>query len=147
MSDEKTNITDLEKKLSNQLDGLLVDNGIENPRDIIIPKSNANLFVFSVFKQIAPRVQIKLEFFPNETEEPHFKVIYKNCSCRFKIKDCSMMPADCKNIKTIRPIMNIKKLIVKMWENNYKELRELWEKTRPTDKNMKHQIIQNQKTR
>lgn len=147
MSAAKTNITDLEAKLANQLDDLLVVNSIEEPRPMVFPDVPKGMMILSIYKKVDPRIQIKLVFFSNETEEPHFKVIYKNCSCRFKIKDCSMMPADCKNQKAIQPIINIKKQIFKMWQDNYTELCELWKETRPTDTNMKHQIIQDQKTK
>ena len=50
---------DLEKTLSEYLDDLLVQ-----------------------VKQ-DPRVKFKIEIYPNETEEPHFKVTYQNVTCRF----------------------------------------------------------------
>lgn len=85
-------------------------------------------------------ISVKIEIFPNETEEPHFKVTYKNCSCRFKIKDCQPMKAEQRaGIPT--PIRKIIYDIESVWEENYDLLVNAWNQKRPQDKVLEHQMI------
>lgn len=149
------NINILEAKLSNYLDDLLVANNIEKPRptpldSILKPKADKSVkdaFGFMIMKEIAPRIIVKIEIFSNEIEEPHFKITYKNCSCRFKFKDCSMMPADCKNKKAIQPILKIKKYIIQMWDEEFDDLRELWLSRQVSTPQPNQYIKPRQKTR
>ena len=132
-------IYNLEQSLSEQLDDLLVENKIESPRQsrLIFPEFGMGMIV-SVKDPV--RVQMKLEIYPNETEEPHFKVIYQNTTCRFKLSDCSPMKAESKNgIPT--PIKKIMKEIKQVWKNNKQDLFLAWKNTRPTNQNHGHQII------
>ena len=87
-----------------------------------------------------PRIDFKLEIFPNEIEEPHFKVVYKNTSCRFKIIDCTPMKAEAER-GIPRPISKIMKEIKAAWSNNYDDLVKVWNKTRPSDRVLMHQKI------
>lgn len=132
-------IYNLEQKLSEQLDDLLVENKLEPQRQsrLIIPEFGMGMIV-SVKDPV--RVQMKLEIYPNETEEPHFKVTYQNTTCRFKLSDCSPMKAESKNgIPT--PIKKIMKEIKQIWKNNKQDLVLAWKNTRPTNQNHGHQII------
>lgn len=132
-------IYNLEQSLSEQLDDLLVENKIESPRQsrLIFPEFGMGMIV-SVKDPV--RVQMKLEIYPNETEEPHFKVTYQNTTCRFKLSDCSPMKAESKNgIPT--PIKKIMKEIKQVWKNNKQDLFLAWKNTRPTNQNHGHQII------
>ena len=87
-----------------------------------------------------PRIDFKLEIFPNEIEEPHFKVVYQNTSCRFKIIDCMPMKAEAER-GIPRPISKIMKEIHTAWSNNYDDLVKVWNKTRPSDRVLMHQKI------
>ena len=132
-------IYNLEQSLSEQLDDLLVENKIESSRQsrLIFPEFGMGMIV-SVKDPV--RVQMKLEIYPNETEEPHFKVTYQNTTCRFKLSDCSPMKAESKNgIPT--PIKKIMKEIKQVWKNNKQDLFLAWKNTRPTNQNHGHQII------
>lgn len=132
-------IYNLEQKLSEQLDDLLVENKLEPQRQsrLIFPEFGMGMIV-SVKDPV--RVQMKLEIYPNETEEPHFKVTYQNTTCRFKLSDCSPMKAESKNgIPT--PIKKIMKEIKLVWKNNKQDLVLAWKNTRPTNQNHGHQII------
>ena len=132
-------IYNLEQSLSEQLDDLLVENKIESPRQsrLIFPEFGMGMIV-SVKDPV--RINLKLEIYPNETEEPHFKVTYQNTTCRFKLSDCSPMKAESKNgIPT--PIKKIMKEIKQVWKNNKQDLFLVWKNTRPTNQNHGHQII------
>ena len=132
-------IYNLEQSLSEQLDDLLVENKIESSRQsrLIFPEFGMGMIV-SVKDPV--RINLKLEIYPNETEEPHFKVTYQNTTCRFKLSDCSPMKAESKNgIPT--PIKKIKKEIKQLWKNNKQDLFLAWKNTRPTNQNHGHQII------
>lgn len=87
-----------------------------------------------------PRIEFKLEIYQNEIEEPHFKVVYQNAACRFKIVDCMPMKAEAtRGIPT--QINKIMKEIRATWSTNYDEIVKVWEQTRPTDKILGHQKI------
>lgn len=87
-----------------------------------------------------PRIEFKLEIYLNEIEEPHFKVVYQNAACRFKIVDCMPMKAEAtRGIPT--QINKIMKEIRATWSTNYDEIVKVWEQTRPTDKILGHQKI------
>ena len=132
-------IYNLEQSLSEQLDDLLVENKIESSRQsrLIFPEFGMGMIV-SVKDPV--RINLKLEIYPNETEEPHFKVTYQNTTCRFKLSDCSPMKAESKNgIPT--PIKKIMKEIKQVWKNNKQDLFLAWKNTRPTNQNHGHQII------
>ena len=87
-----------------------------------------------------PRIEFKLEIYPNEIEEPHFKVVYQNTACRFKIVDCMPMKAEAtRGIPT--QINKIMKEIKSTWSAIYDEIVKIWNKTRPTVKILGHQKI------
>ena len=51
-------------------------------------------------RKLITKVAIRKTFingYPNETEEPHFKIKYKNATCRFLISNCEPMKAEAKN--------------------------------------------------
>lgn len=128
----------LEKYLSDELDDLLVADGLEQKRNTRISESSG-MSMLVVIKD-APRVDLKFEIYPNETEEPHFKVTYKNTTCRFKILDCVPMKAEAKKgIPT--PINKIMKQIKTVWENNKEDIIKTWYDSRPTNQNHGHQKV------
>ena len=128
----------LEKYLSDELDDLLVADGLEQKRNTRIRESSG-MSMLVVIKD-APRVDLKFEIYPNETEEPHFKVTYKNTTCRFKILDCVPMKAEAKKgIPT--PINKIMKQIKTVWENNKEDIIKTWYDSRPTNQNHGHQKV------
>lgn len=129
-------IRKLEKYLSDKLDDLLVADGLEQQRNSRISES-FGMGMLIVIKD-APRVDFKMEIYPNETEEPHFKVTYKNTTCRFKILDCVPMKAEAKKgIPT--PINKIMKQIKTVWEKNKEDIIKTWYDSRPTNQNHGHQ--------
>lgn len=131
-------IRNLEKYLSDELDDLLVADGLEQKRNTRISESSG-MSMLVVIKD-APRVDFKMEIYPNETEEPHFKVTYKNTTCRFKILDCVPMKAEAKKgIPT--PINKIMKQIKTVWENNKEDIIKTWYDSRPTNQNHGHQNV------
>ena len=85
-----------EKRLSECLDDLLVGDGVLPARQVKFSNSKRGFGMVLAVKQ-DPRVKVKIEIYPNETEEPHFKVTYQNVTCRFKIVDCEPMKAESKN--------------------------------------------------
>lgn len=126
-------------QMTEQLDDLLVESNLEPRRQsrLVFPKTGMGM-VISIKEP--PRVSIKLDVFPNETEEPHFKVTYQNCSCRFKISDCSVMKAEA--TRGVPPqIKKIMKEIKKVWQDNNKAIIDAWNATRPTDQNHGHQKV------
>ena len=133
------NTYDTEKELSEELDNLLVEHKFEKPRktDFQCPTHGFGMVIAVKEK---PRVNFKLEIYPNETEEPHFKVTYQNTTCRFKITDCSPMKAEAeKGIPT--PIKKIMKEIQAVWSNHKTDIIKAWVDTRPTSQNHGHQRI------
>lgn len=129
----------LEKKLSEDLDDLLVSDGILPARQVNFSNSRRGFGMVLAVKQ-DPRIKVKVEIYPNETEEPHFKVTYQNVTCRFKIVDCEPMKAEAK--KGIPPqIQKIMKQIKKLWSDNKEELVKKWAESRPTSQNHGHQKI------
>lgn len=130
----------LEKQLSENLDDLLVENGLEPKRKVHFSCPGNGTFGMVVCIKEPARVNFKIELYPNETEEPHFKVVYQNTTCRFKISDCSPMKAEAKKGIAV-PIKKIMKEIKTTWKNNKEQLIQEWYKTRPTDQNHGHQKI------
>ena len=129
----------LEKKLSECLDDLLVGDGILPARSVKFSNSKRGFGMVLAVKQ-DPRVKVKVEIYPNETEEPHFKVTYQNVTCRFKIVDCEPMKAELKN-GIPSQIQKIMKQIKKMWSDNKEELIKKWAESRPTSQHHGHQKI------
>ena len=129
----------LEKKLSEELDDLLVGDGILPARSVKFSNSKRGFGMVLAVKQ-DPRVKVKVEIYPNETEEPHFKVTYQNVTCRFKIVDCEPMKAELKN-GIPSQIQKIMKQIKKMWSDNKEELIKKWAESRPTSQHHGHQKI------
>lgn len=129
----------LEKKLSEDLDDLLVSDSILPARQVKFLNSRRGFGMVLAVKQ-DPRVKIKVEIYPNETEEPHFKVTYQNVTCRFKIVDCEPMKAEAKN-GVPKQIQKIMKQIKKMWEDNKEELIEKWLESRPSSQHHGHQKV------
>lgn len=130
----------IENTMSEMADDLLVSAKIEpRRREREIGGSSHGLGMLVRLKD-KPRIDFKLEIFPNEIEEPHFKVVYQNASCRFKIIDCMPMKAEAER-GIPRPISKIMKEIQTTWSNNYDELVQFWDKTRPSDRTLMHQKI------
>ena len=130
----------LEARLAEYLDNLLVSNNILPQRRtrLIMPPRGMTGMIMSVIEK--PRVNFKIEIFPNETEEPHFKVTYQNCSCRFNILDCSPVKAESKNGIPVQ-IKKIMKEIQKTWSDNKKDIISTWNDLRPSNQNHGHQHI------
>ena len=128
-----------EKQLSECLDDLLVSDGILPARQVKFSNSERGFGMVLAVKQ-DPRVKVKVEIYPNETEEPHFKVTYQNVTCRFKIVDCEPMKAEAKN-GIPSQIQKIMKQIKKMWSDNKEELIKKWAESRPTSQHHGHQKI------
>lgn len=130
----------IEKTMAEMADDLMVVANIEPKRTERIVGGGAYDFGMMVRLKAKPRVEFKLEIYPNEIEEPHFKVIYQNTTCRFKIVDCMPMKAEAtRGIPT--QINKIMKEIKAAWSANYDEIVKVWEQTRPTDKILGHQKI------
>ena len=132
--------TYIESLLSEELDDLLVADKIERPRQTRISGSTPNGMGMLIMVKEKPRVDFKIEVYPNETEEPHFKIIYQNKTCRFKISDCTPMKAELKN-GIPSPIQKIMKQIKKIWSENKDVIEKAWENTRPSDQNHGHQRV------
>jgi hypothetical protein len=73
-------------------------------------------------------------------EEPHFKVVYQNASCHFKIVD--YMPMKAEQTQGIpAQINNILKYVKIAWTENYDDLVQIWKQARPSDRILMHQNI------
>lgn len=132
-------IQELEKRLSEELDDLLVADNIEKERETHFQGSSKGMGMVVWIKD-NPRINFKIEVYPNETEEPHFKITYQHCTCRFKIEDCSPMKAELKKgIPT--QIQKIMKNIIKLWEKHQEEIKMAWISTRPSNQNHGHQNV------
>jgi len=132
-------IADKERDLTEELDNLLVQNGLERPRRVNFNAPSRGFGMLVAVKE-KPRVSFKLEIYPNETEEPHFKVTYQNATCRFKITDCSPMKAEAsRGIPT--QIKKIMREITTVWSNNKDDIIQAWYNTRPTSQNHGHQRV------
>ena len=124
--------------LSEKLDDLLVRHNLEPERAIRFSDGTSRGMGMIIGVKESPR--IKFEIYPNETEEPHFKVTYKNCTCRFKISDCSPMKAEAKNgVPT--PIKKVMKEIQFVWKSEKKYIVQKWNDLRPTNQHHGHQYI------
>ena len=131
---------ELEKTLSEYLDDLLVTDGVLEVRKTEFHSSGRGRFSMVLAVKQDPRVKVKVEIYPNETEEPHFKVTYQNVTCRFKLLNCEPMKAELK--KGIpSPIQKIMKQIQKTWADNKEELIKKWNESRPTSQHHGHQKI------
>lgn len=131
----------IERDMAERTDELLVLANIEPKRKERLCGGGSNGLGMMIRLKEPTRVKFKVEIYPNETEEPHFKVVYQNESCRFKIVDCSPMKAEAeRGIPT--QINKIMKHIKQAWSENNEELIKLWQKTRPSDRNLMHQQIQ-----
>ena len=130
-----------ENAMAERVDDLLVQANIEpQRRERLSGGSSSCGFGMMVRLKEPPRVNFKVEIYPNEIEEPHFKVVYQNTSCRFKIVDCVPMKAEEeRGIPT--QINKIMKHIKTAWSENYDDLVKVWQKTRPSDRNLMHQHI------
>ena len=133
-------MTDFEKILSEYLDDLLVGDGVLPKRQERISGNTKHGFGMLVKIKEDPRVKVKIEIYPNETEEPHFKVTYQNVTCRFKIGDCEPMKAEAKN-GIPSQIQKIMKYIKKLWQDNKEELIKKWAESRPTSQHHGHQKV------
>ena len=87
-------IESLEKNLTDSLDDLLVANKIEEPRKVRIEGGRPGYTGFMVVVKEKPRVNFRMDMYPNETEEPHFKVTYQGQTCRFRVADCTPDASD-----------------------------------------------------
>ena len=130
----------VEQSMAERTDDLLVLANIEPRRQEYFKGANPYGIGMLVCLREAPRVNFKIEIYPNEVEEPHFKVIYQNETCRFKIVDCMPMKAEAtRGIPT--QINKIMKHVKKAWAENHDDLVKVWQKTRPSDRNLPHQNI------
>lgn len=130
----------IERNMAEITDDLLVLAGKERRRTERLVGGTPNGMGMMVRLKEKPRIDFKLEIYPNEIEEPHFKVVYQNATCRFKIVDCMPMKAEAtRGIPT--QINKIMKEIKATWESNYDDIVKVWEQTRPTDKTLGHQKI------
>lgn len=130
----------IERAMAEKTDDMLVAAGIERRRTERLVGGTPNGMGMMVRLKEKPRIDFKLEIYPNEIEEPHFKVVYQNATCRFKIVDCMPMKAEAtRGIPT--QINKIMKEIKATWESNYEDIVKVWEQTRPTDKILGHQKI------
>ena len=113
----KQNEIPLTERLAESLDEMLVDNGFEKPKVHIIDKDSliTKRMGLKVTKRVAPRVTVKIELNKDTPLSSFFVVTYQNCSCSFKITDCSMLAPE--RTKTIKPIIRIKTYIKQMWRN------------------------------
>ena len=128
-----------EKQLSEYLDDLLVQDGILPKRKLNFLNDSSGFGMLLHVKE-DPRIKFKIEMYPNETEEPHFKIIYQNYTCRFRIVDCKPMKAEIhKGVP--QKIQKIMKQIKKMWADNKDLIIECWSATRPSDQHHGHQKI------
>ena len=144
MTDTTTNTKNLEEKLANQLDDLLVDNGIEKPRTHIIEKDSpiTKYMGLTVSKRTPPRATIKIELNQDKPLDSSFNITYQNCSCRFKITDCSMMAPE--NMNTPTQIVKIQIFIKQMWRNYQHAFFELLDDLYATTTDKINKIISNQ---
>lgn len=130
----------IERAMAEKTDDMLVAAGIERRRTERLVGGTPNGMGMMLRLKEKPRIDFKLEIYPNEIEEPHFKVIYQNATCRFKIVDCMPMKAEAtRGIPT--QINKIMKEIKATWSANYDDIVKIWEKTRPTDRNLGHQKV------
>ena len=131
----------VEKTMSERADDLMVQANIApQRREYFSGGSSSYGFGMMVRLKEPPRVTFKVEIYPNEIEEPHFKVVYQNTSCRFKIIDCSPMKAE-EERGIPSQINKIMKHIKTAWSENYDDLVKVWQKTRPSDRVLMHQNI------
>lgn len=114
--------------LSEELDNLLVKNGILKERGMILPPYEPNQYSFVILKKEEPRIKFKIEIYPQEIEEPHFLIRYQNETCRFKIIDGS--PYLGKNQKIPNHIKKILKEINETYLKHKDKIQEEWNKTR-----------------
>ena len=133
-------IQEIENTMAETTDDLLVTKGIEQKRHERLIDSTPYGMGMIVRLKEKPRINFKLEIYSNEIEEPHFKVIYQNATCRFKLIDCTPMKAEAER-GIPRQINKITKEIKIAWAKNYDDLIKVWEQTRPTDRNLMHQKI------
>ena len=133
-------MNDLEKELSESLDDLLVADKILPVRRTELSGGGRFGMGMMVMIKEPVRVHFKIEVYPNETEEPHFKISYQGATCRFKIADCEPMKAEAQ--KGIPPqIKKIMKQIKKIWQDNKDDIVKAWQNSRPTDQHHGHQNI------
>ena len=127
------NIKLLEKKFSEDLDNLLIQNGILKERGNIFPISNnipgyQNSISFLILKKEEPRINFRIEIYPQEVEEPHFLIRYQNETCRFKIIDGS--PYLGKNQEIPVKIKKILKEIKQIYSKHKTEIEKAWNTSR-----------------
>lgn len=132
----------LAKILAEHLDEMLVDNGLEKPRQHVIERDNpiTQKMGLLVTKRVAPRVKLQFELINHDPLESFFVVTYKNCSCQFKMTDCSMLTDKNEN----NPIVKIKTFIKQMWRNYQHVFFELLDEMYITKNEKINQIIQSQ---
>lgn len=143
MNDNKNTFT---QKMAEALDEMLVDNGIEKPRKHIIETGSliTQRMGLLVTKRVAPRVSIQIELLKDKPLESFFTVNYQNCSCCFKIIDCSIMISENTKAKAIKPITRIKTYIKQMWRNYQHTFFELLDELYDTPRDKINKIISNQ---
>ncbi len=134
-------LSELNDSMTAELDDLLVVEKLESPRKMQVKGGgHAGMMGMIVVVKEPPRVNVKIEVYPNETEEPHFKVTYQNVTCRFKISDCTPMKAEAKNGIPVQ-IKKIMKPIKTIWKNNKNDIIQAWVETRPSLQNHGHQQV------
>lgn len=139
-------INSLEDKLANNLDEMLVDNGIEKPRGHQIERDNliTKRMGLLVTKRVSPRATIQFKLLKNAPLESFFIVTYKDNSCCFKITDCSIINQEQYDTNSIKHILKIKIFIKQMWRNYQHVLFELLDELYTTTTDKIHRIISEQ---
>ena len=142
----KQNEIPLTERLAESLDEMLVDNGFEKIRQHVIEKDSpiTKYMGLTVTKRTPPRVTIKIELSKEKPLDSFFSVTYQNCSCRFKITDCSMMAPEHTKAKAIKPITKIKPYIRQMWRNYQHAFFELLDELYDTPRDKINKILANQ---
>lgn len=139
--------TPLNERLAESLDEMLVDNGIEKPRQHFVETNSliTKLMGLKVTKRATPRVEISFDLLTDKPLESFFTVKYKNCSARFKITDCSIIKQNADTPEAIKSITNIQSFIKQMWRNNKDEFFALLDELYDTPHDKINKIIASQR--
>lgn len=142
----KQNGISFTERLAESLDEMLVDNGFEKNRQHVIEEDSpiTKYMGLTVSKRTPPRATIKIELNKEKPLDSFFSVTYQNCSCRFKITDCSMMAHTHIKAETIKPIVKIKPYIRQMWRNYQHAFFEMLDELYDTPQDKINKILANQ---
>lgn len=136
-----SNAESILKQLSEDLDDLLVQDGILPMRRNEIQGGGGRFGMGMMIMVKEPtRIDFRIDIYPREIEEPHFKISYHGETCRFKIEDCEPMKAEAqKGVPT--QIKKIMKQIKQVWSENKNLLAAAWDELRPSDQHHGHQKV------